>query len=363
MKVKMLIIAVLVAASVTAQQRRMALPGSGPDERTKDWPKAVATPNMTDAQVLAAARTYLDALVKRDLFSGTVMIAKENEPLLMESYGLANRDFNVPNTNDTKYNLGSVNKIFTQVALMQLRDAKKLDDSKSLRTYLPDYPATGDQFTIEQLLRHASGVPDFFGEEYMNMPKEKLNKLSDYLPLFANKPLDFKPGTTTGYSNSGYILLGLVVEKLSGMSYEDYVRTKIFKPLGMNDTGAFESDAVVPKRASNYTRGEDGVVRTNIHLRPGRGSSAGGGYSTVPDMFRFATGVKKILSPASYERFITSRPVVIWGGGGPGVNAMVLIGRGYTVIALANFDPPSAQEVVGNIQKLLGIAVPKPGGQ
>jgi len=356
MKVKLLIITLLVTSALAAQPKRVMRIGGPDQDRAKDWPKANVKPNMPESEAVAEMRTYLDALVKRDLFSGTVLLTKGEKTLFSESYGMANKDFGIPNAADTKFNIGSINKIFTQVALMQLRDEGKLDFSKTLRTYLPDYPSDiADRITLRQMMMHQSGLGDFFGPSYAAMQKEKLRKLSDYLPLFVEKPLEFEPGTGNRYSNAGYIVLGLVIEKVSGLAYEDYVRTKIFAPLGMNDTGAYESDAIVPKRATNYTRDDDGTLRTNIYLRPGRGSSAGGGYSTVGDLLRFTRDARKVLSAESFDRLIGANPMVGWAGGSPGVNGVIEMSGGYTLIVLANYDPPAAEEVAMNVRKLLGI--------
>jgi len=356
MKVKLLIITLLITSTLVAQPRKMVRIGGPGQDRAKDWPKAAVKPNMTEAAVVAEMRTYLDALVKRDLFSGTVLLAKADKTLFLESYGMAQKDFNVPNTSDTKYNIGSINKIFTQVALMQLRDEGKIDFSKSLRTYLPDYPSEiADRITIQQMLRHSSGLGDFFGPDYMALPKDRLRKLSDYVPLFVDKPLEFEPGTSNRYSNAGYVLLGMVIEKLSGISYDEYVRTKIFAPLGMNDTAAVDSDAIVPKRAVGYTRGDDGILRSAMYMSPAHGSSAGGGFSTVPDLLRFTRDARKVLAPAAFEQLIGDHPAVGWAGGSPGTNGVIELGGGYTIIVLANYDPPAAEEVSKNVRQLLGI--------
>jgi CubicO group peptidase (beta-lactamase class C family) len=356
MKVRLLIITLCITSALAAQQPRRVRIGGPGEDRAKDWPKAAVKANMSESEVVAAMRSYLDALVQRDLFSGTVLLAKGDRTLFLESYGMANKDFGIPNTADTKYNIGSINKVFTQVALMQLRDEGKVDFSKSLRTYLPDYPSPiADKITLQQILQHTSGLGDIFGPAFAAMPKNQLRKLSDYLPLFVEKPLEFEPGQGNRYSNAGYILLGLVIEKVSGMTYDDYVRAKIFTPLGMNETAAYESDAIVPKRATNYLRGEDGTLRTNILMRPGRGSSAGGGYSTVGDLLRFTRDARKVLSATSFDRFIGAHPGVGWAGGSPGVNGIVELGGGYTIIVLANYDPPAAEEVGKNVRQLLGI--------
>ena len=301
MKFKLLIISLVITSALAAQQpRRVRIGGPGGD-LAKDWPKASVRPNMSETEVVAELRRYLDALVQRDLFSGNVLLAKGSDTLFLESYGMADKEHYVPNTADTKFNLGSINKLFTTVALMQLRDEGKVDFTKTLSTYLPDYaPAIASRITIQQLLRHTSGMGDIFGPAYDATPKDKLRSLRDYLPLFAGKPLEFEPGARTRYSNAGYILLGLVIEKLSGMSYDDYVRTKIFAPLSMNDTAAYESDAIIAKRATGYSRRDDGTLCANIHTLPGRGSSAGGGYSTVHDLLKFTRGASMVLSPQAF---------------------------------------------------------------
>lgn len=355
--------ALLIALSATAQQRRVVRMGGGPEgeDPTKDWPKIEARQNMSDAEMQAALTRYLDAMVARDLFSGTVLLARKGEPLFVRSVGFANKEWGIANTNETRYSIGSINKIFTKFALLQLRDAGKVDFSKTLRTYLPDYPSDiADRITIEQLVSHRSGLGDTFGPEYDALPKDRLRSLRDFLPLFAAKPLEFEPGTSQRYSNAGYVLLGLVIEKVSGMGYYDYVRTKIYAPAGMTESDSYELDAIVPKRATGYTtRGVvPGERRSNIYSKPGKPSSAGGGYSTAMDLLRFTNALPKILGQKTFEREIGPGEGVGggigWGGGAPGVNAAVEIEGDYVLIVLSNYDPPSASAVARNMRALTG---------
>lgn len=357
MKRLMTAAALLLALTATAQEKKMVRIGGGGDpEATKDWPKAVAKKGASDAEITAELGRYLNALSQKDVFSGVVVVTRDGKPLFQQAYGFANKEHAVPNTLDTKFNLGSINKTFTTVALMQLRDEGKLDFSKTLRTYLPDWPnAAADQVTIQQLMEHSSGFGDIFGPAYQALPKGKLRTLSDYVPLFIEKPLEFEPGSKRRYSNAGYVTLGLVIEKLSGMSYYDYVRTRIFAPLGMNDTESYEVDAHVPRRATGYTRRMGDTQRANVYSLPGRGSSAGGGYSTAGDLLRFVTGVKKVLTPQSFQKYLGDRPGVAWGGGAPGINAAIALEDRYAVIVLSNYDPPSAEEVAKNVRAVLGI--------
>jgi len=347
MKVKLLIIALVLTVSASAQQRRIIRAGGGPGEDiTKDWPKIEGKAE----NLSPALDRYLEALVAKELFSGTVLVAHDGQPLYFKSFGLANRDWNVPNANDTRYSIGSINKIFTKLALDQLHDAGKLDYSKTLRTYLPDYPSDiADRITIQQLIDHKSGMGDIFGDEYDALSKDQFRTLRDYMKVFAKNPLEFEPGTNQRYSNAGYVVLGLVIEKLSGMSYYDYIRKNIYAPAGMVDSDSYAMDEIVPKVAVGYTRGGMGApkgtpLRTNIYTKPAKPSSAGGGYSTAMDLLRFTRYYGKQLGYG-----------MGFGGGAPGLNAAVEVEGEYAIIVLANYDPPSAEAVARNVRTALGL--------
>jgi CubicO group peptidase (beta-lactamase class C family) len=339
MRITAITLALLMAFTAAAQQR-VRVGGGGKAEITKDWPKLSPKPGASESEVVKTIGDYLNALTQRDLFSGTVLLAREGKPVFFQSYGFANKDWNVPNTNDTKYLIGSINKAFTNKALQQLRSEGKLDFSKPIRTYLPDYPnALADKVTIEQLMQHKSGMGDIFGADYDATPKDRLRTLDDFAKLFTDKPLEFEPGTRQRYSNAGYIVLGLIIEKVSGMPYHDFVRTRVFAPLGMTDTSFDEADAVVPRRAMGYTR--DG--RMNVFSRPARSSSAGGGYSTALDLLKFGEAQRKAGAGFGIA------------GGAPGMNAVLEVGDVYTIVVLSNYDSPTAMEVARNVRTLLGL--------
>jgi len=224
-----------------------------------------------------------------------------------------------------------------------------------------------------------SGLGDFFGERYDATPKTKLRTLADFLALFVNEPLLFEPGTSRRYSNAGYIVLGLIIEKASGQAYHDYVRQHVFLPAGMNDTDAYPQDSIVANRAVGYTReGEDGKTqpgpkRINVYALPARSSSAGGGYSTAPDLLAFDAAMRadKLLSPAWTDWFYSDKekaPVTGaaarkhsgaggFAGGTAGVNAVVEtdLDTGYSIVVLSNDDPPSAEAVAKKIRQWLGL--------
>lgn len=312
-------------------------------------------PKAGDAELVAAIRDLLESQTKADEFSGVVLVAKDQRVIFHEAYGFADRDRKVPNRKDTKFNLGSINKIFTRVAVHQLARQDRLSLDDTIQKRLPDYPNAdaAAKITIRQLLNMTSGIGDFFGDRYDATPKEKIRTLQDYLPLFADKPLEFEPGTSNKYSNGGYIVLGLIIEKASGVDYYTYVRENIFKPCGMTDTDSYARDAETPNLARGYTKpeGAKGGPRVlNLATLPGRGSSAGGGYSTAPDMLRFIQAVKdkKVFLPDSPNGLAIA-------GGAAGINSVVEWDprSGYRVIVLTNFDPPTAGDVSRRIASWL----------
>ena len=328
---------------------------------------AVNNAPLTEAEVVTQTENFINELVKNDDFSGVVLIAKNDKPVLAKAFGLANKESNTPNKLDTKFNLGSINKVFTQISIGQLAKQGKISYDDKLGKYLPDYPnkEAAEKVTVRHLLQMTSGVGDIFGDKYMATPKEKLRNIKDFIPLFSDKPLAFEPGSKNQYSNGGYILLGAIIEKVTGKSYYDYVRENIFKPVGMTNTEYFESDKTTSNMAEGYTT--EGVKtdnktkrHNNLDTRPARGSSAGGGYSTAEDLLKFSLALQtgKIqnseLAPmqqSSNGKF-TGLGIA---GGSPGVNAALEImpETGYTVIVLSNYDPPSAEKPIRQIRSFL----------
>ncbi|MDQ6799459.1 MAG: serine hydrolase, partial [Acidobacteriota bacterium] len=295
----------------------------------------------------------VDQAAAQGKFSGVVLLAENGKPILTKAWGFADAAKKIPNKTDTKFNLGSINKIFTQVAIGQLAAAGKLSLDDTVRKHLPDYPSpVADKITIQQLIEHKSGLGDIFGPEYLAAPPSSIRKLSDYLPLFVNKPLEFEPGNDQRYSNAGYIVLGLIIERESGQTYYDYVRDHIFKPAGMKDTDSFALDAKVANRATAITKRGDAEL-------PGRGSSAGGGYSTAADLLRFAQALRseKLLPKKLTDWVFRNNEKRSLGvaGGSPGVNAVLLMGSPYTLAVLSNFDPPSAEEIARVARPLMGL--------
>jgi D-alanyl-D-alanine carboxypeptidase len=310
----------------------------------------VPEPKADEKELVTAVRALLEGQTKADEFSGVVLIAKDSRILFHEAYGNADREKKVPNRKDTKFNLGSINKNFTRVAIYQLARQGKLSLDDPIEKFLPDYPnaQAAEKVTVRHLLNMTSGIGDFFGSRYDATPKDKIRTLQDYLPLFADLPLEFAPGTNNRYSNGGYVVLGIIIEKVSGVDYYTYVRENIFKPCGMPNTDSFARDADVPNLARGYTLegvAEGGRVLNHSTL-PGRGSSAGGGYSTAEDMLKYVLALKdkKVYLPDAANGLGIA-------GGAPGINSAVEWDprSGTIVIVLTNFDPPTAGQAARRI--------------
>lgn len=348
--------------------------------------QSTSTARITDSEIATQLESLIEKAAVEDSFSGAVLVAKDGKAIFERAVGFANKETKVRNKTSTRFNLGSINKSFTSVAIARLAQQGKLAYTDSIAKHLPDYPnkAVAEKVTIHQLLTHTSGLGDYLDREAIAHART----LPDLLPLFVNQPLSFEPGQKVQYSNSGYVVLGLIIEKLSGQSYYDYVKEHIFKPAGMTRTDSYERDQKVADLAVGYTSmgspgqqpsQQPGPRRANTATLAGKGSSAGGGYSTVEDMLKFANALSahKLLRPEFTEIVFTGggpqRPagpgrsygfmqnqnngirIIGNGGGGPGVNAMfrIYFGRGYMVVVLSNYDPPSAERIAGKINEMV----------
>jgi D-alanyl-D-alanine carboxypeptidase len=324
---------------------------------------------------IAAIKTELAHRYADSVFSGAVLITKAGKPLFQAAYGYADREKQIPNTLDTKFRFGSMGKMFTGIAIVQLVQAGKINLDDPLGKYLTDYPNHDvAKVTIYQLLTHTGGTGDIFGPEF-NAHWQDLHYIRDYIALLGPRGLDFPPGSKWAYSNYGYMLLGRVIEVVSGQSYDAYVQEHIFAPAGMHATGEYEVN--VPGLSVPYTRGGPGTapsgpLQSAASMLPDRGTSAGGGYSTVGDFLRFATALttNRLLNAqyttiAMTGKVETTQPGVKWAfgmgdvtlpngvhrighsGGAPGQNGRLYIypASGYVVVVLANLDPPAADSL------------------
>src|SRR5947209_1409512 len=272
-----------------------------------------------------------------------------------------------------------MNKSFPCVAGVAGWRAGNSKPTAPIRKYLADYPNKdlASKVTIHHLLTHTGGTGDFFGPQY-EAHRLELKTLQDYVKLYGTRGLQFEPGSRWEYSNYGFLLLGVIIEKVSGQSYYDYVREHIFKPAGMTLTDSLPEDQAVAGRSVGYMKSEDGKSWvSNANTLPYRGTSAGGGYSTVEDLLRFANALQghKLLD-AQHTELLTTGKVEAGpggkyaygfidrtdnglrcfghGGGAPGMNGnLEICQNGYVVVVLANMDPPAAQNVTGFVTNRL----------
>jgi CubicO group peptidase (beta-lactamase class C family) len=339
---------------------------------------------LSQSQIVRELEAFLDKEVADDRFSGAALVAKDGKPIFQKAYGLANQKTNVPNRTDTKFNLGSMNKMFTAVAIMQLVEQGKIAVSDTVGKHLPDYPnkEIGNQVTIDQLLTHTSGMGDYHNDKFFSRSR-RLEKVADFVPFFVDEPPAFPPGTKWKYSNAGYVVLGLIIEKISGQSYYDYVRERIYQPAGMVNTDHRFPEKEKANIAIGYTRqgsrGPDaGPRRENTSARPESGSPAGGGYSTVLDMLRFDRALKdhRLLGAESTRLMTTAKKLDEGGfgyaygfgnhringqrlfghnGGAPGIGAQfdVYPDHGSTVVILSNYDYREMKAVVDKTRELM----------
>jgi D-alanyl-D-alanine carboxypeptidase len=329
-------------------------------------PADLAIPRLKEAEALAALTAHAGEQAKKDEFSGVVLVARHGEILLQKAWGLANRETGAPVTLDTRFRIGSMNKMFTSVATLQLVEAGKLSLDDPISKILPDYPNkdVASKVTVRHLLTHTGGTGDIFGPEF-DKNRLTLRDLGDYVKLYGSRGLSHEPGAQFEYSNYGFLLLGVLIEKVTGMSYYDYVRSHIFQPAGMASTDSLPETETVPNRSAGYMK-EKGKWVPNTDTLPWRATSAGGGYSTAGDLLRFAQALEsgKLISKARLEAATTpfkerygygfgiqgdgALRSYGHGGGAPGMNGEFRIypQLGYVIICLSNLDPPSATRMV-----------------
>jgi CubicO group peptidase (beta-lactamase class C family) len=335
----------------------------------------------SDAELVSAIERYVTTLAQADAFSGTVLLAKDGRTLYSGAFGQANKDFSAPNRLDTKFNLGSMNKMFTAVTIAQLVEQGKLSYDDPLSTFLPDFPspAAAQRIRIKHLLTHTAGLGSYFNDEFDKASRARFRTVDDMMQLAKGDSLAFEPGSRQSYSNTGMLVLGKVIEVVTKQDYFDYVRERLYKPAGMTNTDAYELDRVNPNLAVGYQKEfqEDGTkrFRNNIFMHVIRGGPAGGGYSTAEDLVRFAEALKsgKLVSPKTFELMTTAKPelnspqygygfgvdaqtgVVGHSGGFPGIssNLDIFKGTGYVAVVLSNYGGGASQPVVDKIRILV----------
>jgi CubicO group peptidase (beta-lactamase class C family) len=255
------------------------------------------------AQDAARMDQIVQSYVTNQKFMGTVLVARGSQVLFSKGYGSANLEWDVPNTPHTKFRLGSVTKQFTAASILLLEERGKLSVGDLVKKYLPDAPAAWDKITIFHVLTHTAGLPNFTGFPDYAKLEPFAAKPTELVARFRDKLLDFEPGEKWSYSNSGYVLLGYLIEKITGDTYEKFVSENVFTPLGMKDSGYDSNFAVIPRRAVGYVAGSNGYQHAGfIHMSIPHG--AGALYSTTEDPLKWEQGLfgGKLLQAASLEK-------------------------------------------------------------
>jgi CubicO group peptidase (beta-lactamase class C family) len=346
-------------------------------------PKDLPAPGPLDLEAaVSELRAFVERLAQAAVFSGSVLLAKDGQLLYSDAHGLADRNHAVPNVIDTKFNLGSMNKMFTAVTAAQLVEEGKLRFDDPVSSFLGGKGWTSADLSkvrVEHLLTHTSGLGSYFNQTYQRSARQLFRKLDDYKPLLAEETLAFEPGTRWSYSNSGMLLAGAVIEAASGEDYFDRVRRTIYGPAGMSASDCYDIDYVVPKLAIGYEleRGPQGARwHTNTFSHVIRGGPAGGGYSTAPDLLAFAEALRggRLLKPETFEKLVSAKPelnspdygygfgvaqgpngrIVGHSGGFEGINSNldIFLDRGIVAVVMSN-QSNGAMPVVQKIRELL----------
>ncbi|MDQ6830158.1 MAG: beta-lactamase family protein [Gemmatimonadota bacterium] len=338
-----LLLTVASALSLVSSPRSSArrISGAGP-----------APDTITEAELVRRLKSRADSLTARDQFSGVILLTRAGRTVFEGAYGYADREAKRRNVAGTAFNYSSIGKLFTATAIWQLVEAGKLAPDSTVGKYLRDYPNAdvARTVTIRQLLQHRSGVGGDIFATPVSGKRGDVRSTKDYLALIANAPMHFAAGAKQEYSNAGYIILGALIERVSGEDYYSYVRKHVLEPAGLRHSGWYLYDSLPPMAAIGYTRNPggnadpapDAPLRRNSETIPGRGSSAGGGYSTVEDLERFVLALRESKIPGSKN--VQHGAIA---GGSPGSNGIVEedLPGSYDVVVLSNFDPPAAMSM------------------
>jgi CubicO group peptidase (beta-lactamase class C family) len=306
----------------------------------------------------------VQSYVSNKQFMGSVLVARGNDILLNKGYGSANLEWDIPDTPSTKFRLGSVTKQFTAASILLLEERGKLKVEDPVKKYMPDAPAAWDKMTIFHVLTHTAGIPNFTSFPDYQSTEAAPTTPEKLVARFRDKPLEFEPGEKWNYSNSGYVLLGYLIEKISGQSYEKFLQENIFTPLGMKDSGYDSNSVIIARRATGYSPSPNGPVNAGfIHMSIP--FSAGALYSTTGDLLLWEQGLfgGKVLSAASLQKMTTpfksdyafglgvhtanGRKVIDHNGGIEGFNTRLAYypEDKLTVVVLANLNGQASEQI------------------
>ncbi|HEY8920145.1 MAG TPA: serine hydrolase [Chitinophaga sp.] len=325
-------------------------------------------------------RQLLDKYNSYKLFNGAALVAKDGKVIYKGGVGYANFEWEIRNTPDTRFRLGSITKQFTAMLILQLAEQGKLKLDGHISDYLPYYPkANGEKVTIYNLLTHTSGIPNYTGlPDFFSRLARNPSTPKEFIPVFSELPLEFTPGSDYKYSNSGYFVLGAIIEEVTGQPYASVLQERILTPLHMNNTGYDKAAPIIKKRAAGYERNGDSFVNT-AYIDMDVPYAAGSMYSTVEDLYLWdqALYTNRLLNAASKTTYFTpflkgyacgwmTGPVTLGntkdtlssiahGGGINGFNTIIvrIPGSKDLVVLLNNTGPAPLEEMVQNILAIL----------
>jgi len=347
-------------------------------------PAGIAETPLSEKEAVAEIRALVAKVKETGWYSGTVLVAKGTNVLLTEVAGEASKAFHVPNNIDTKFNLGSMNKMFTSVAVARLVEAGKLSFDDPIgkwidETWLPK-DVTG-KITVRHLITHTSGLGSYFNEVYQKSSRALFRKLDDYKPLIKDDRPAFEPGARFLYSNTGMFLLGVVIEKVTGEDYFEHIRKAVYAPAGMTGSDCYEMDYPVENLAIGYSPDITSPYKwqNNLYKHVIKGGPAGGGFSTVKDLHKFALALLsgKLVSAKTRELMWTDFKNANYGygfavvqspggkavghsGGFDGINSQldIYVDSGYIVAAMSNYDN-GASPLANKIGSILARVKPR----
>ncbi len=315
---------------------------------------------------------YMDAYTQLWPFSGVIAVVDKGEVIFNKSYGMASIEHSIPNSIKTKYKIASLTKQFTCMGIMILKERELLNTKDSIKKFFPDYPEFDKRITIHNLMTHTSGLYNDFSviDPYLIMGKCLLTQ-KEIFNLFKDMPLEFEPGEGWNYCFFGYYLLGIIIERVSGMPYIEFIKENIFKPLGMNNSGIDDYREILPNKASGYFASGDRLISSEIDTMSA--FSAGALYSTVTDMLLWDEALynEKLVSKKTmgdiftpykeeygYGWFIDSklnRKRVRHSGGGNGFNHQFhrYIDDKVTIVVLSNYGFSNSISINENIAKIV----------
>lgn len=345
--------AMLVAAPAAAQEREMP-----------SLPAPAISQSMSDAEIGAGLDPWLTDLNAQGVFNGAVLVARDGREIYTGARGVAAIDGAALNV-DTRFPIASIGKVFTHTAIAQLIQAGRLSPDTTVGEIIPDYPQAATRgATIAQLLAHQGGVEDIFGPHFRSAPMEQFLSNADYYRLVSAHPRMFAPGAREEYCNGCYVVLGEIIARVSGQTYEAYVAEHVFTAAGMSNTGFLRRDALPANSATFIGRphGPQGPLMDVSRFHGYAGSAAGNAYSTLRDLLAFDNALRegRLVNAELTAQILRGQPGagrstarVGFAGGGPGVNAVLYGNGGWTWIILTNREPPTAEAMTQTVFPLL----------